>query len=48
MKKLEIRDVMLLGGLVLLALGFGILWTPAGLIVPGGILVAIAVFGVPR
>lgn len=46
--KPDVRDLFALAGLFLLAIGFGIVWPPAGLIVPGAILVALAVFGVRR
>ena len=47
-QELEPRDVLGLGGLVLLGLGFGFVWPPLGLIVPGGILVYLAIAGVKR
>lgn len=40
------REITLLVGLVLLAFGLWFVYRPAALIVPGGILVAVAVFGV--
>lgn len=48
MKQIEVRDVLCAAGLILLGLGSAFVWAPAGLIVPGAIMVAIAVFGVPR
>lgn len=43
---LDRRDMIGLAGLMLLGLGLAFVWAPLGLIVPGGILVAIAVYGV--
>lgn len=40
------RDIILLAGIVTLGMGLAFVWPPLGLIVPGAILVAIAVFGV--
>jgi hypothetical protein len=40
------RDLVGLAGVFLLGLGFAFVWPPLGLIVPGAILTAIAVFGV--
>lgn len=40
------RDAVGLAGLVLLGAGCGLIYPPAGLIVPGAILAAVAVFGV--
>lgn len=47
-QQLEARDVLGLAGLMLLGLGFGFVWPPLGLIVPGGILVYLAIAGVKR
>lgn len=40
------RDILGLAGVMLLGLGLAFVWAPLGLIVPGGILVAVAVYGV--
>lgn len=45
---LEARDVLGLAGLSLLGIGFAFVWLPLGLIVPGGVLVYLAIWGVPR
>jgi uncharacterized membrane protein HdeD (DUF308 family) len=43
---IEARDVFLALGLALLALGLWQVYRPAAAIVPGSILVAVAIFGV--
>ncbi|MFW6012376.1 MAG: hypothetical protein ACOC92_01560 [bacterium] len=45
-RHLEVRDVWFYGGILLLSLGAGMVYRPASLIVAGGILVGVAVFGV--
>jgi hypothetical protein len=40
------RDAMLAIGLAMLAYGVSCVWSPLGLIVPGLVLTAIAIFGV--
>lgn len=40
------RDLVGLGGVILLGVGFWIVWQPLGLIVPGMVLSAVAIFGV--
>ena len=40
------RELLLVAGLGLLAYGLSLIWVPAAFVVPGGILVAVAVFGV--
>lgn len=45
-REIDRRDILGLAGLVLLGLGLAFVWAPLGLIVPGGILVAVAVYGV--
>lgn len=40
------RDVLGLIGLILLGVGLGLVWLPAGLFVPGAIMVGVAIFGV--
>lgn len=47
-QQLEARDILGLAGIVLLGLGCGFVWAPLGLIVPGGILVYLAIAGVKR
>lgn len=40
------RDVVGLAGIVLIGIGAGLIYIPAGLIIPGAILAAVAIFGV--
>lgn len=40
----DVRDGMLAGGLMMLALGLWQVWPPAALIVPGAIISAVAIF----
>lgn len=42
------RDLTLVAGVFLLGLGAAFIYAPLGLVVPGAILVAVAVFGVKR
>lgn len=44
--KIDARDFALWLGLALLALGLFLVWPPAAAIVPGAILVGMAIFGV--
>lgn len=46
MSGVDRRDILGGTGLMLLGMGMAFVWVPLGLIVPGAILVAIAVFGV--
>ncbi|UFW75185.1 hypothetical protein [Bradyrhizobium sp. WU425] len=41
---IDARDVMLVSGLVLLAVGLWQVWPPAAFIVPGAIVSAVAIF----
>lgn len=40
------RDHLLFGGLILMAYGLSLVWMPLAFIVPGAVLVGVAVFGV--
>lgn len=45
-KQIDRRDLLLIGGLPMLGIGAEQAWHPLGLIVPGAVLTAIAIFGV--
>lgn len=42
----DVRDLAAAAGLTLLGVGFWLIYPPAAFIVPGALMVAIAVFGV--
>lgn len=47
MPKIGLRDVLVGGGIALTAVGAGLVYLPAGIIVPGVILLYLGIVGVP-
>lgn len=45
--KVGLRDVLVGGGIALTAIGAGLVYFPAGIIVPGVILLYLGIVGVP-
>lgn len=45
-RNVDVRDLIGLAGLLLVGIGLALVWLPAALVVPGAILIYVAIFGV--